>query len=96
MVHLGDPIREVEILPDPIPIDRNNIPKEVLLNAVVRFFINRINRKWEKDKIFFDQEDYINLNEAYWQNFKRLASEASPLGLSYTRISIRNRQRRHY
>ncbi len=70
MVHLGDPTREVEVLPDPIPIDRDTIPKEVSLNAIVRFLINRINKKWEEDKIFFDQEDYRNLNEAYWTNYK--------------------------
>lgn len=70
MVHLGDPIRAVEMLPDPVPIDKNNMPKEVSLNAIVRFLINRINKKWEKDKIFFDQEDYRNLTEAYWMNYK--------------------------
>ena len=69
MVHLGDPTREVDVLPDPVPIDRDNIPKEVSLNAIVRFLINRINKKWEKDKIYFDQEDYRNLNEAYWMNY---------------------------
>jgi len=26
MVHLGDPTREVEVLPDPVPIDRDNLP----------------------------------------------------------------------
>ena len=70
MVHLGDPTREVEVLPDPLPIDLNNIPKDVSVNAIVRYFINRINKKWEQDKIFFDQEDYRNLNEAYWMNYQ--------------------------
>jgi NRPS condensation-like uncharacterized protein len=70
MVHLGDPTREVEVLPDPVPIDRDNLPKDVSLNPVVRFFINRINKKWEQDKIYFDQEDYRNLNEAYWKNYQ--------------------------
>ena len=46
MVHLGDPTREVKVLPDPVPIDRHNLPKGVSLNPVVRFFINRINKKW--------------------------------------------------
>lgn len=69
MVHLGDPAREVEVLPDPIPIDKNNIPTDVSLNAVVKFFIKRINKKWEGNKIFFDQEDYENLTAAYWNNF---------------------------
>jgi hypothetical protein len=70
MVYLGDPTREVEVLPDPVPIDRDNLPKDVSLNPVVRFFINRINNKWEEDKIYFDQEDYRNLNEAYWMRYR--------------------------
>jgi len=70
MVHLGDPTREVEVLPDPVPIDRDTMPKEVSLNAVAKFFMNRINKKWEQDKIFFDQDDYRDLNEAYWMNYR--------------------------
>lgn len=69
MVQLGDPAREVEVLPDPIPIEVNNMPAEVSVNAVEKFFINRINKKWDADKIYFDQEDYENLNAAYWGNF---------------------------
>ncbi len=68
LIDLGDPVREVEVLPDPVPIGMDNIPKEVSLNAIFRFVIKRINRKWEKDKIFFDQEDYKDLSQAYWKN----------------------------
>jgi NRPS condensation-like uncharacterized protein len=70
MIHLGDPHREVEVLPDPVPIDRDTIPEDVSLNAVVRFLINRMNKKWQKERILFDQEDYRNLHEAYWANFE--------------------------
>ncbi len=70
MVHLGDPNRGVDVLPDPIPIDRDNIPREVLLNPIVRFLIHRINNKWVKEKIYFDQEDYRNLNKTYWMNYQ--------------------------
>jgi NRPS condensation-like uncharacterized protein len=69
MVHLGDPTREVEVLPDPVPIDLNNVPEDVSLNAVARFFINRINKRWEGERILFDQEDYKDLCEAYWKFF---------------------------
>jgi len=69
MVHLGEPNREVDILPDPVPIDTDNIPQEVSLNPLIRFLIHRLNRKWGKDRIYFDQEDYRNLNDAYWMNF---------------------------
>ena len=69
MVHLGDPTREVEVLPDPVPIDKDNLPKEVSLNRIVKYFVNRISKKWRKNPTFFDQEDYLNLNQAYWTNF---------------------------
>lgn len=70
MVHLGDPTRDVEVLPDPVSMDRDNLPKEVSINPIVRFFINRMNKQWDKDKIYFDLEDYRNLFEAYWMNYK--------------------------
>ena len=70
MVHLGDSTQAVDVLSNPVPIDRDNIPSEVSLNPIVRFLINRINQKWAKEKIYFDQEDYRNLNQAYWMNYK--------------------------
>jgi NRPS condensation-like uncharacterized protein len=69
MLHLGDPARDVEVLPDPLPIALDNLPNDVSLSGLVKYLINRINRKWEEDKIFFDQEDYRILTEAYWQNY---------------------------
>jgi hypothetical protein len=69
-VHLGDPAREVELLPDPVPIDRDNFPEDVSANAVVRFFINRMNKKWAAEKVVFDQEDYRNLVAAYWAHYQ--------------------------
>jgi hypothetical protein len=69
MDHLGDPARSVEVLPDPVPIDRESIPEDVSVNAVVRFLIDRMNKKWESEKVVFDQEDYRNLNEAYWMHY---------------------------
>ncbi len=69
MVHLGDPNREVDVLPNPVTINRDNIPRGVSLNFIIRFLINRINKKWEKKKIYFDQEDYKNLHQTYWANF---------------------------
>jgi hypothetical protein len=45
------------------------MPESVSLNGIVKFFIKRINKKWEADKICFDQEDYETLSRAYWANF---------------------------
>jgi hypothetical protein len=70
MVHLGDPTRDVQGLPDPVPILRDGIPEDVSLNRVARFLINRINRKWHEEKVVFDQEDYESLTKAYWTHYQ--------------------------
>jgi NRPS condensation-like uncharacterized protein len=69
MVHLGDPIRQVERLPDPVPIGRDTIPQDVSIAGIAKFFIHRINKKWAQTRVFFDQEDYRTLHEAYWMNY---------------------------
>ena len=79
MQHLGDPDREVELLPDPVPIDSDTLPQSVSLNPVARFFVNRINKKWQEEKVTFDREDYLNLTAAYWKRYQHqvLAVELS-------------------
>jgi NRPS condensation-like uncharacterized protein len=70
MTHLGDPTKEVEILPDPVPMSKDNFPQEASTNPIIKFFINRISKKWKKNEIYFDQEDYKSLTEAYWNKYK--------------------------
>jgi NRPS condensation-like uncharacterized protein len=69
MVHLGDPDREVEVLPDPVPVGADNMPEELSLSGVARFFVNRINAKWQAEQVFFTQGDYEDLNQGYWSNY---------------------------
>jgi len=69
MVHLGDPTREVEVLPDPVPIGLDNMPEEMSLNGIAKFFVNRINNKWAAERVTFTQGDYEALNQAYWANY---------------------------
>ena len=70
MVYLGDPSREVEVLPDPEPINLDNLPSDVSLSSFVKYLINRIKRKWDDEIIFFDQEDYEILTKTYWDNYQ--------------------------
>jgi len=70
MVHLGDPSREVEVLPAPEPITLDNLPGDVSLSGLVKFFINRMNQKWVEEIVFFDQEDYKVLTKTYWDNYQ--------------------------
>ncbi len=69
MVYLGDQDHEVEILPDPLPISREIIPEDQKLASIVMKVMDKINNKWEQEKVLFDQEDYLNLHEIYWKNF---------------------------
>ena len=67
--HLGDSDRPAELLADPAPIGLDNMPPGVAANALVRFVINRMNKKWAAEKVVFDQEDYRALNSAYWTHY---------------------------
>jgi len=67
---LGDPSREVEALPDPVLMDGDTLPSDVSVNGIVKFFIRRINKQWEDSRIFFDQEDYRNIHDAYWGKYE--------------------------
>ena len=80
LIYMGYPDQPVDTLPAPPPITTENIPKEAGLNAVMRFFINRINKKWAAEKVTFDQQDYLALSQAYWKKYHhRLVSvELSP------------------
>lgn len=69
MLHLGDPARGAEPLPDPVPMSRDNMPAGLSANALVRMVIRRMNERWAAEKILFDQEDYRALNSAYWQAY---------------------------
>jgi NRPS condensation-like uncharacterized protein len=69
MIHLGEPAREAEVLPAPPPIDLDNLPSDVSQSRLVRFLIGRMNRKWAKEAVFFDQQDYETLTETYWAHY---------------------------
>ena len=69
MAHLGNPSADVEILPAPEPITLDNLPGDVSVSGLVKYFINKIKQKWAEEFVSFDQEDYEALNKAYWDNY---------------------------
>lgn len=79
MVYLGDPAADAQVLPAPEPITLENLPGDVALSGLMRFFINRIRRKWHDEMVAFDQDDYEALNKTYWDNYDH---EILPIELS--------------
>lgn len=67
--HLGDQTKEVEVLPNPEPISKDNLPEGLKMNFLAKMLINRINKGWQKERIDITQEDYETMNESYWANF---------------------------
>ena len=69
MVHLGDQTAEAQLLPAPEPISLDNLPSEVAPSGLIKYFVNKIKRKWADEYESFDQDDYEALNKAYWENY---------------------------
>jgi len=69
MTVMGDPSHELEFLQDPVPIDRENLPPGVKMNGLVNYFVDRINKQWQEERVYFSQKDYQAILEAYWSKF---------------------------
>lgn len=69
LLHLGDPARAVDPLPDPVPMDLANAPAGLSVSPLVRLVVNRMNKKWQAARVVFDREDYYALTAAYWQRY---------------------------
>ncbi|MFX1536921.1 MAG: condensation domain-containing protein [Promethearchaeota archaeon] len=88
LIHLGDPSREIELLPTPTVLNENNIPSNAhpspLKRKLMTYFINRYNKRWQSEKLYFDEEDYKNIYQAYWENYTHhnLLGELSELETS--------------
>ncbi|MHA1488099.1 MAG: condensation domain-containing protein [Promethearchaeota archaeon] len=68
--YMGDPNKEVEILPDPpLPVGKN-IPSTVKPSPLIKIFGKKIIKMWKKDEILFDAEDFKNLHQAYWDYYE--------------------------
>jgi hypothetical protein len=81
LAHLGDPDLEPQVLPNPAPIDLDSIPADVRLNPIARAILRRMNRKWGRERVVFDQQDYLDLTAAYWENYHHVTL---PIELSET------------
>lgn len=68
MLHLGDPDRIPPVLPVAPPQTPGIFPNGVSKSRIKSWFINRLNKKWNKEKVLFDQEDLHNIWESFWKN----------------------------
>jgi len=69
LTYLGDPASQDDEMLTPVPVDTDSMPPDLSLNRVAGYLIGRINRRWQGEKVLFDQQDYLDLGEAYWRHF---------------------------
>lgn len=67
--HIADPLLEEKVIFPPILADyKLKIPGNVVIKFIRRLVVDRYNRQWSKSRWFFDQEDFLNIHTAFWQN----------------------------
>ncbi|MEO0685707.1 MAG: condensation domain-containing protein, partial [Cyanobacteria bacterium J06649_11] len=70
MVYLSNPEQDVET-PQVIPVVVEDcLPSSVMGSFLYRLIVKRINRKWMRKGIFFNDNDYKDLHQTFWQNNK--------------------------
>lgn len=68
LLHLEDPHRKPPSMPDVPPQTPEIFPKSVSKSKVKSWFIKQLNKKWQKEKVEFDEEDLVNIWESFWKN----------------------------
>lgn len=67
--YLSDPTKEVEILPPAPIVDEDNIPSNIKPSFMPRLLKKIINKKWEKNEVLFDFEDFYEMHKVFWKNY---------------------------
>jgi NRPS condensation-like uncharacterized protein len=68
LLHLKDPDREPPMIPEAPPQTPEILPDGISMGKLRSAMINQVNRKWAEEKTVFDEEDLLNLWEAFWKN----------------------------
>ena len=68
LFHLQDSKRIPPSLPEVPPQTPEIFPEGVSKGRFTSWFIERLNKKWQKEKVSLDEEDLANVWEAFWKN----------------------------
>jgi len=68
LLNLRNPNRIPPSMTEIPPQTPDIFPLGVSKNQFTSWFIERINNKWQKEKILFDEEDLVNIYESFWKN----------------------------
>ena len=69
MIHLANPSKLIEKLPKAPVVDKDNIPSDIKPILALRLLGKKIRKKWEKNEILFNFEDFQELHKVFWDNY---------------------------
>ena len=67
--YIGNPDRKVQEMPEAPLATTDNFLTDVKIGKAISFAIKKLNEKWQKDKLIFDEEDEDNIFKAFYDNF---------------------------
>ena len=66
---IGFPGKAVEKLPPPLSMfDPSRFPANIRVDWLHKKILEKTNSKWQKEKITFDNEDRLNIEQIYWKS----------------------------
>ena len=68
LLHLGNPNREPSEFINAPSQTPEIFPEGVSFGRFKTWMVGRINKKWDQEKVTFDEEDMVNIWEAFWKN----------------------------
>ncbi len=77
--YLCEPM-EYESSIDPPPIDHTTVPSPASTNPLVRFIMDRMNKKWAAKNIRFSEPERYRMHEMYWESNSALQVLAWDMG----------------
>lgn len=69
ITYLGDSTKKVELLPPAPMVNEDNVPSDIKPSFVMRVFGKTINKKWEKNEVIFNYDDFYALHDVFWENY---------------------------
>ena len=68
--YIGNPDREVQQMSESPLATPTNFPTDIKIGKPIMFAVKQMNKKWQKKKVIFDDEDIDNIFRAFWDNYE--------------------------
>ena len=69
ILHLADPSKKVGLLPVAPIVNKDSVPSDIKPSLAMRTLGKTINKKWGKNEVIFDYNDFYALHDEFWEKY---------------------------